>query len=180
VPDETLRAFAGEQYTILHSDRRSFAHLAARFPEAPAGDLFLSLAGGEGTALEHLLTFARSLGLDEAALREHEPRPETQAYPAFVAWLALNGSRADVALAFLANLAAWGANCARLAAVLRDRFDVAFLEFFAQPPPTFEEDALAVIAQGLDAGEPPERAIRAAKRLQAYELLYWDTFAQLA
>ena len=178
--DPSLRAFAGEQYAILRSDRRSFAYLASRFPEPRAGDLFLALAGGEGTALDHLLAFAGSLALDEAALRDYEPRPETQAYPAFVAWLALNGSRADVALAFLANLEAWGANCARMGDALRDRFDVAFFEFFAQPPPGFEEHALAVIAQGFEAGDAPEQAIRAAKRLQACELLYWDTFAQLA
>ena len=179
VSDATLRAFAGEQYAILHSDRRSFAHLASRFPEPPAGDLFLELAVGEGTALEHLRAFAASLGLDEDALRTHEPRTETQAYPAFVAWLALNGSRADVALAFLANLEAWGASCARMAGALDGRFDVAFFEFFAQTPPGFEQSALAVIAQGLDAGEPREQAIRAARRLQACELLYWDTFAEL-
>jgi hypothetical protein len=84
-----------------------------------------------------------------------------------------------VALAFLANLEAWGANCARMGEALRDRFDVTFFEFFAETPPDFERDALAVLAQGLAAGESPEQAIRAAKRLQACELLYWDTFAEL-
>ena len=48
---ESLCAFVGERYTILRSDRRSFAQLAARFPEAPAGDLFIGLAQGEGEAL---------------------------------------------------------------------------------------------------------------------------------
>jgi hypothetical protein len=43
-PDDSLRALAGEQYSILHSDRRSFANLAARFPEPPAGDFFIGLA----------------------------------------------------------------------------------------------------------------------------------------
>lgn len=180
IADVALRSFAGEQYAILRSDRRSFAQLAARFPEAPAGDFFLALAGGEGIALAHLLSFASSLGADEDALRDYEPRTETQAYPAFVAWLALNGSRADVALAFLANLEAWGANCKRMADALRDRYDVAFFEFFAETPPDFEESSVAVIEQGLEAGESPEQAIRAAKRLQACELLYWDTFAELA
>lgn len=177
--DATLRAFAGEQHAILRSDRRSFAHLAGRFPDGPAGRLFLELATGEGLALEHLLVLAASLGVDEEALRAYEPRAETQAYPAFVAWLALNGSRADVALAFLANLAAWGANCGRLAQALRGRVDVSFFEFFAKPPPDFEESALAVVEQGLVAGESPGEALRAAKRLQAYELLYWDTIAGL-
>jgi len=179
LPDTTLRAFAGEQYAILRSDRRSFSHLAARFPDAPAGRLFLELATGEGRALDRLFALAASLGLDEDGLRVYEPRAAAQAYPAYVAWLALNGSRADVALAFLANLEAWGANCGRMAEALRSRVDVSFFEFFAQTPPGFEENALAVVEQGPDAGESPEQALRAAKRLQAYELLYWDAIADL-
>jgi hypothetical protein len=46
--EESLRAFAGAQYTILRSDRRSFAHLAARFPEGAAGDFFIGLAQAGG------------------------------------------------------------------------------------------------------------------------------------
>lgn len=171
VPDESLRSFVGEQDRILRSDRRSFAFLAARFPEPPAGDLFLDLAHGEGVALGRLDALARSLGAEPAA---HAADPRCQAYSAFVAWLALNGSRADAALGFLANLPAWGANCARMANALRDRADVSFFEFFAEPSPDFEQRALTVIEQGLAAGERPEQALEAAGRLQAYELMYWD------
>jgi thiaminase len=117
---ESLCAFVGEQYTILRSDRRSFAQLAARFPEAPAGDLFIGLAQGEGEALMRLLALAGSLGVQESGLVAYEPRSGCQAYSAFVAWLALNGSRAELAVALLGNLAAWGENCRRLA-LLRDR-----------------------------------------------------------
>ena len=173
----SLERFTGEQYPILTSDRRSFAQLAARFPAGAAGDLFLALAEGEGQALARLLLLAEELGLDQDRLRAYEPLPAAQAYPAYVAWLALNGSRADVALAFLANLAAWGDNCARMAETLRGRHDTGFLDFFAEPAPGFEERALAVADEGLAAGESPERARRAARLLQAYELLFWDTLA---
>jgi hypothetical protein len=173
----SLRAFAGEQSSILRGDRRSFAHLAARFPEPPAGDLFLALAQGEGQALEHLRVLASSLGVDELWLEAYQPQPGCQAYTAFVAWLALGGSRADLALAFLANLDAWGRNCGRLAELLAGRCDTSFFELFAEPPPGFEEQALAVADQGLESGDSPERAGRAARLLQAYELLFWDTLA---
>ena len=174
---ESLRAFVGEQYSILGGDRRSFAHLAARFSEPPAGDLFLSLAQGEGQALGRLRGLAASLGVDERWLEAYQPRPGCQAYTAFVAWLALGGSRADLALAFLTNLDAWGRNCRRLAELLGDRCDVSFFEFFAQPAPGFEEQALAVADWGLESGDSPERARGAARLLQAYELLFWDTLA---
>src|ERR1700730_12803249 len=78
VPRDRLGEFAGEQYAILRSDRRSFAVLAARFPQPPAGDLFLALAAGEGQALGHLVAFAAALGLDEEALRAYEPHPSAR------------------------------------------------------------------------------------------------------
>ncbi len=172
VPDRSLQAFAAEQQLIVASDRRSFAHLAARFPEPPAGDFFLEMAEGEGEALARLERFSTSLGAGP-----HEPQPGCQAYAAYVAWLALNGGRADVALAFLVNLEAWGEACVRMARALGGRFDVSFFELFAEPPSGFAERALAVVEQGLDNGEEPQRARRAARLLQAYELLYWDTLA---
>jgi hypothetical protein len=97
-----------------------------------------------------------------------------------VSWLALNGSATDAAVAFLANLAAWGANCGRAAAALRSEYGaddtaVAFFEFFATPAPGFEERALAVIEAGLRAGDSPARSRTAAMLLQAYELMFWDT-----
>jgi hypothetical protein len=116
VPEARLRALAGEQHAIVSSDRRSFAQLAARFPAGMAGAFFLGMAEGEGVALDKLRGLCDWLGMTEAELRGYEPHPGAQAYPAFVAWLALNGSRADVVLAFLANLAIWGENCAKVAA----------------------------------------------------------------
>jgi thiaminase len=172
VPDEALAAFAAEQRLIVASDQRSFAHLAARFPEPPAGGFFLEMARGEGEALARLERFAASVGPVA-----HEPLPGCQAYAAYVSWLALNGGRADVALAFLVNLEAWGDACRRLAAALRARHDVSFFEFFAEPPPGFADRALAVVEQGLAVGESRAQARRAARFLQAYELLYWDTLA---
>jgi thiaminase len=183
VPRERLSAFAGEQYAVISSDRRSFALLASRFPEPPAGDVFLSLAEGEGRALELLGVFAAVVGANEAALRTYEPAPGAQAYPAFVAWLALNGSRSDVSLAFLANLAAWGESCGRVAEALRTCYVVEeealeFFRFFAEPPADSEQRLVGVLDVGLGEGDSPVRARRAARLLQAYELLFWDTLAE--
>ena len=105
-----------------------------------------------------------------------------QAYPAFVAWLALNGSRADVVLAFLANLAAWGENCGQVAAALREAYGagedtVAFFDFFATPAEDFEARALEVLDEGLAAGDSPVLARRVTRLLQAYELSFWDALA---
>jgi hypothetical protein len=86
-PKRSLRAFAGEQYTIVRSDRRSFSHLASRFPEPPAGDFLLGLARGESEALTRLVALAESVGMEEGELAFYAPQPGCQACPAFVSWL---------------------------------------------------------------------------------------------
>ena len=171
VPLGSLRAFAGEQRAIVTSDRRSFQHLARRFRRPPAGDFFKKMAAAEKEALRLLEPFATAVGLGD----EYEPLAGCQAYPAYVAWLALNGSAADVALAFLANLESWGRSCARMRDALRPIHGaeaVAFFDFFAEPPAGFTGEALALVVMG-----EPVSARRAARLLQAYELLYWDTLA---
>jgi hypothetical protein len=137
---------------------------------------------GEGEALGLLDGYIAWLGDEEDWLRAHEPDPRAQSYPAYVAWLALNASSSAVAFAFLVNLAAWGANCAAVADALRDAYDaddqaVAFFEIFATAPPGFRQRALTVIQAGLDAGDDPLEASRAARLLQAYELEFWDALA---
>jgi hypothetical protein len=77
VPRERLTWLAGEQFRIVGSDQRSFALLAASFPEPPAGEMFLSLAQGERDALRLLSDFAAALGWRERDLRAYEPRPTT-------------------------------------------------------------------------------------------------------
>ena len=89
-------------------------------------------------------------------------------------------SDAEIAAAYLVNFPAWGQNCGRLSDILKKRFglvdkEVAFFDLFASPPATFEANALSVIQNGLDCGAEPHLIRRAARLLQAYELMYWDT-----
>jgi hypothetical protein len=182
VPRERLRWLAGEQFRIVGSDQRSFALLAARFPDPPAGEMFLSLAQGELHALRLLAGFAAALGWGERELRGYEPRPLAQAYPAYLAWSALFGTCSGVALAMLANLEEWGGYCGRAAEALVTRYDlseraVGFFRFFAAPAPVFTEQAMSVVAAGLAAGEDQQEAVRAALTLHAYETAFWDTLA---
>ncbi|MBA3420618.1 MAG: hypothetical protein H0U12_01770 [Thermoleophilaceae bacterium] len=67
---------------------------------------------------------------------------------------------------------AWRKRCATGTA--RPRRPWAFFDFFATPTPGFEEAALGVVDAGLAAGEPPVAAGRAARVLQAYELMFWN------
>lgn len=171
-----LRPFAGEQYAIISGAVRSVAHLVSRF----GSDFFLDVLTGERVALEALGPFASALGMSAAELEEYEPLPGAHAYAAFMAWLAAYASDAEVAAAYLVNFRAWGENCGKLSRALSERYglsteQVRFFDLFAEPAPGFEERAPAVIAAGLERGVAPRLVRRAARLLQGYELLYWDT-----
>jgi thiaminase len=177
---EKLRLFAGEQYHIVGSDLRSFALLVGRYGDSPSGRFFLDMVQGERAALEALAAFAAAVGMSQEDLRAYEPTAGAQAYPSYVAWLALHASDAEVAGAFVVNLSAWGANCAAASRALQDRYglsreQVQFFELFAVPSPEFERAALDVVEAGLARGVEPRLVRRAGRLLQGYELLFWDT-----
>jgi thiaminase len=176
---EKLRLFAGEQYHIVGSDLRSFALLVSRYGDSPSGRFFLDMMQGERAALEALAAFSAAVGMSQEDLRAYEPTAGAQAYPSYVAWLALHASDAEVAGAFLVNLSAWGANCAAASRALQDRYglgreQVQFFELFAVPSPEFERAALDVVEAGLARGVEPRLVRRAGRLLQGYELLFWD------
>src|SRR5262249_39240615 len=163
-------------------DQRGVAWLAARSPERAAGEMFWALGQGELHALRLLADFAAALGWGERDLRAYQPRPLAQAYPAYLAWSALFGTCSGVALAMLANLEEWGGYCGRVAEALLTRYGlperaVGFSRFCAGPGPGFTEQATAVIAAGLAAGEDAQEAVRAALALHAYEVAFWDALA---
>jgi thiaminase len=177
---DKLRLFAGEQYAIIGSDLKSAAYLVSRFGSIPSRDFFLGILQGERAAWDALLAFAHALGVNENQLREYEPLPGAHAYTCYMAWLALYASDAEIAAAYVVNFPAWGENCGRLSRILKERFglsenEVAFFDLFASPPATFEPNALHIIQEGLDRGTEPRLIRRAARLLQAYELMYWDT-----
>jgi len=182
VDRERLRGFAGEQYHIIRSDLRSVALLVSRFGASSSGPFFVATLQGEGMALGALGEFAAAVGLDAAGLEAYEPTPAAQAYPAYMAWLALYGSDAEVAAGYLVNFTAWGENCGRMSAALRARYGLsapatAFFDFFAAPSAEFEPGGLAVVEGGLRRGVAPRLIKRAARMLQWFENLYWDTMA---
>jgi thiaminase len=180
LPRTALERFAGEQWHIIQSDLRSVAHLVTRYGDTSAGQFFLDTLAGERAALEALGDFGLALGKSEDDLRRYEPQAGAHAYTCYMAWLGLYGSAAEVATAYLVNFPAWGENCGRLSRGLRAHYgmtttDVAFFDLFAAGAPGFEASALAVIEHGLQTGADPARVRRAARLLQAYEIMYWDT-----
>jgi thiaminase len=184
VPRDSLKIFAGQQYHIITSDLRSIAGLLSRQGHLPSRLWLLTVLQGEAAALDALLIFAKKLSMSESDLKTFEPIPAGHAYCAYVAWLAMYGSDGELAGAFLVNFAAWGANCGKMSKALQSHYgltreDVAFFELFSQMPPS-DKQILAVIQGALDRGVEPSLIHRAARMLQAYELMFWDAMAKAA
>ena len=112
----------GEQYSIIASDLKSVAYLLSRFGSAPSRDFFLLICRVKELPGIGLLAFVNALGLSEAQLSKHEPAAGAHAYTCYMAWLALYGSDAEIAAAYLVNFPAWGQNCGHLSRILKERF----------------------------------------------------------
>ena len=184
VPLDSLKVFAGQQHHIIGSDLRSIALILSREGMRPSRHFLMKVLQGESAALDALHTFAEALGLQISDLESFEPLPAAHAYCAFVAWLALYGSDAELAGALLVNFPAWGANCRRMRAVLREKYGLAplvlaFFDLFADMP-SFEQEAVAVVQNALDRGIPARLIHRAARMLQGYELMFWDAMGSVA
>jgi hypothetical protein len=179
VPIEGIAAVVAEEYSIIRSDSNSFTIMADRWDSPEGSQFFGDLAYGEELALQLVLDFGDTVGLDEQDLADYEPRPEAQTYPSRVAWIANNADRASAAASFLVNFGVFGENMARIRDALIDVYgftpdEVAFFSFFAEPIPGFEDDAIEVIATGLVEGACPRDVRRSARLLQAYELDFWQ------
>ena len=177
---ERLTIFAGEQYHIISSDLRSVALLLSRMSDGAGLDFFWMLLQGEVEAFHSLLRFVSSLGMSEEDLNAYETLAGAQAYKAYMAWLCLHGSEAEAAAAFLVNFPAWGANCGRMSETLKRNYgftndEVAFFDLFSTPAADFEKKAMSVIHRGLSGGVAPVAIETAARLLQDYEFLFWDT-----
>ncbi|AXI76396.1 thiaminase II/PqqC family protein [Peterkaempfera bronchialis] len=194
-PIGVLAELAAQEHHIVRSDLRSLLLLATRCAGTRTGRYFADLAGGEEEALVRLARYGAACGLDGEALRSREPLAGCQAYPAYLAWLALNGEPTAVVLAFRANAAAWGGYCAAVAVALRTHygFDDAscgFFDFFARPAPSARpggtevpadhtaEDA-ALLGEAPDPARAVARGERYGRLLESYELMFWNTLADL-
>jgi pyrroloquinoline quinone (PQQ) biosynthesis protein C len=177
---QQLRYFVGEQWHIIPGDLRSIALLISRCERPASHRFFREILQGEAAAMEALTPLAAAVGMRPEDCAAYEPTPGAQAYSAYLAWLCLYGSDAEVAAALSVNFAAWGANCGRMAQALQRRYglgeaDLRFFTQFAAAPAEVSPEALSLIEAGLQRGIEARRIARAARMLQGYELLFWDT-----
>ncbi len=177
-----------EEFYINASDLRSAEHLMIRFGQSSESQFFRDLAEGERFALSNVVTLAEALDCKKEELEQYQPDPYAQAYPAYFAWLALQGSEVEVIVALAASFSVWWTNCGRVAIALKNLYGVpaeatAFLTPFNQVPPPdspLDDFTYAVLERGLKQGVPAVNVVRAARLIQSFELFFWDSLARSA
>ncbi|MGY4103212.1 hypothetical protein ACW2Q0_27175 [Nocardia sp. R16R-3T] len=179
-PRAVFAAIAAEEQRITSSDWRSFHAMAVRADEPRVRAFLDGLPPGERQAREMLDALMAATGPDQGM---ELPRAGCQAYPAYVAWLALNAEPSAAAAGIYANVAAFGRYCRAVADGMRTHYEFddpacAFFDFFAADTPEYEERALAAIQAGLDTERlNPNDAHLYARLFQNYELMFWNTLA---
>jgi hypothetical protein len=141
------------QLDVRHPRRRATRHHRGRVPgfDAPdrVGAVVREAPGGQGASTLVLATVTAIYAIS------HPVVPEG-----------------------LVNLAAWGANCARIAVALgARRRRRRLLRLVHRAPTGSPTRALHVLDPGLAESDSPISARRAARLLQSYELLFWDALA---
>ncbi|MEM8681116.1 MAG: hypothetical protein AAGF97_17355 [Planctomycetota bacterium] len=190
VSRDTLRCFAGEQYAITESGMRSDAALVSRFTGAADTEFFLKLLIGEKNGFQAVRAFAHFLEWGEDQLAAYEPSAGGFAYASYFCWLAHYGSDAELAAAVLVNFQAWGENCGRMRDALAKHYGftedaLELFRVYAVPSTLSATDdplegaALQIIEAGLNEQMTSTRLARAARLLQSYELMFWDSMFEL-
>ncbi len=175
LPLDKIKAFAANQYYIVSFDTRSLALMLSRSTNLEELRFFEKMVKGDLEGLSHLLKMTEALGLTSQELEDYAPIPEAVAYTHYLSTLAQFASPGVQAMALVANLPVWGSNCGRLSQALREKHQInetSFLDLFSAPTEAMEAEALQIVDCYLPVEEKPAR--RAARFIQAYELMFWD------
>jgi len=172
---DKIKAFAANQYYILSGDARSLALMLSRTTNLQELGFFENMAKADLDGLRHLLKMTKAVGLSSQELEDYIPIPEAVAYTHYLSTLAQFASPGVQAMALIANLPVWGSNCGRLSKALREKYQIketSFLDLFSASTDGMEAEALQIVDCYLPQEE--KHARRAARFIQAYELMFWD------
>jgi thiaminase len=187
LPIEKFRTWCEQQYPILNFDTRSIGVMLARADEIAEKRFFTSLLDGAKEAEERLEVLAAELGLPTERLAAASLFPRAQAYGHYLAWLALYGNAGEQTAAVTVNLPAYARVMSRLKKALETHYGVKrtdYLELWSlgleyesdplqEAPPDWEETAAAIVEPYV--GRCAAKMERAARFLQSYERMFWDS-----
>ncbi|MBB5255060.1 TenA family transcriptional regulator [Sulfurisphaera ohwakuensis] len=155
---ETLKLFYDQQWYIVNHDLRSLAIMISRAKEQDEIDFFVSALQGDYEGLKILR---------EIAEKKREPIPSVVSYTHYLAWLANYANPGEQVLGLVVNLPVWSYNCKRLVEKFKDKYDVRFLELFANVK-VDERMAEEII------NRYKGRYLEIAKMIQYYEYEFWE------
>jgi len=172
---DQIRAFVFTQYYIISYDIKSLGLMLAHSSTSKEADFFKNVLDGDMEGLSQLAKLAQALGLSAEELAGYSAIPGAVAYTHYLVTLASFAQPGEQAMALIVNLPVWGANCVRLSAALRTKYDITetgFLDIFTSPMDEAEKGASEVMEDYLPQRREPMK--QAAALVQAYELMFWD------
>lgn len=187
LPVEKIRTWCIQQYYVLNYDTRSIGAVMSRSSHVDEKDFFTMLLDGVKGAEVKMESFARQLDLTREKLVSAKILPGAAAYTHYLAWLGHYATPGEMSAALLINLPVYARVIARFEKALRSRYEIMNTDYFRlwtlgldynsdplQPAPdAIEEPGNRVIQRYIE--EYGSRMETAARLLQDYELLFWNT-----
>lgn len=177
-----LLPFAVNLHELVRSNVASARHMAARHATGRLGDFYRIVADGEAEALRLLTPFVDAVRKAAPDSEGAGIDPLAQAYPAYIARIAVAGCASDYLLCYLHLSPVSTKNYRELAHTLNnvsglsDR-DLAHFVFFGDTDP--EVDALAT-ALAAEVKQPDmNRGLELGEHLHYFEGLFWQRMAAL-
>ncbi|MEV0261173.1 amino acid adenylation domain-containing protein [Streptomyces sp. NPDC050617] len=173
------RLIAGELH-VQPAEIAAFTHLAERFPDTAAGDLFRKVADILRSARPALEAAAESIGIPPDTTGGAQAPSGAQDFAGFISWLSLNTTAGSAAAALRNDLMLWCAMCAELTYALRNsttEFPAAVVEYveaYAEAPAQLLTEAAEVVEEAVANGETLATVSHVAQRVDPVLREYWQ------
>jgi TENA/THI-4/PQQC family. len=159
---EKLKLFYDQQWYIVNYDLKSLAIMVSRANKQDEIDFFINAMLGDYEGLKLLR---------DVAEKTREPIPEAVSYTHYLSWLANYANTGEQVLALVINFPIWAEKCKKLAENFKGRYDIKFLEFFANAKLN-EKEAEDIIKRY------EGNYLNIARMIQYYEYLFWNAIVK--
>lgn len=179
---DALRRLVQADLLCLKAETVAYATLLARFPDGPAGELFVRLNEALRARRPQLEQCAAALGASRAPLAYRDGAFGAFAFPSMVSWVSLHAERAAASLAVHSDFAAYFPACQELVRLLDAAgVDVPerFRDCYSAPlPEELLSLAADVVEDGLRRGDETATATAVADLLRVSLDGFWQFAAE--
>ncbi|MFI6520457.1 hypothetical protein ACIBF1_33245 [Spirillospora sp. NPDC050679] len=173
VTADDLRRLVHAETVAATAEAMAYAAMAVRHPHS----LFPDLLDMAYQAKPKIVECARAMGLDDEQIAQAPTRFSAFAYPSFLAWLALHADRAGLGATIYTDLNGYYTGSALVAEGLRaagPEVPGDLIDYYSSPVPEgLCDGALALLREGLEAGDDAAEALRLGEMMETSLAAFW-------